>query len=84
MHGSISHPTSTGQSRVKLPPMSLADIARADEMFVKVLVTSIFYSVRRTLAAEVIQMAWRKRFYSPDSMFISRLKKEFDRKKGIM
>ena len=84
MHGSISQPTSTGQPRVKLPSMSLADIARADDMFVKVLVASIFGSVRQTLAAEAIQMAWRKRFYSPDSMFIGRLKKEFDRKKGTM
>lgn len=84
MHGSTSHPTSTGQSRVKLPPMSLADIARADEMFVQVLVASIFDSIRQTLAAEAIQMAWRKRFYSPDSVFVSRLKKEFYCKKGTM
>ena len=84
MHGSMSHPTSTGQSRVKLPPMSLADIARADAMFVKVLVASIFASVRQTLAAEAIQLAWRKRFYRPDSVFIGRLKKEFDRKKCTM
>jgi len=49
-----------------------------------VLVASIFDSIRQTLAAEAIQMAWRKRFYSPDSVFVSRLKKEFYCKKGTM
>jgi len=81
MHSTGSQQTTRGQSRVRLPAMNLAAIAEAEELYVKAFVASTFKHVCKSIAAEAIQLAWRKCFYSPDSLFCKKLKKDFDSRK---
>ena len=75
--------TSTGQSRVRLPPLGIEGITHANELFVKAFVICTLRRVCYNHAAETIQLAWRKRFYRPDSLYCKRLKDKFDTNKTI-
>lgn len=58
--------------------MSLASIAQAEDLYVKVLVAAMFSHACQALAAEKIQMAWRKKIYSPEGSFFVRVKRDFE------